>query len=83
LLLDDYPTDGAAVAPQLKRSIKPWEYENMLRWALLFLIIALVAGALGLFRASFIASEIAWILFVVFLLLFVVSLVFGRRGPPV
>jgi uncharacterized membrane protein YtjA (UPF0391 family) len=55
----------------------------MLRWALLFLIIALVAGALGLFRASFIASEIAWILFVVFLLLFVVSLVFVRRGPPV
>ncbi len=55
----------------------------MLRWALLFLVIALIAGALGLFRAEFIASEIAWILFVVFLILFVVSLVFGRGSPPI
>jgi uncharacterized membrane protein YtjA (UPF0391 family) len=54
----------------------------MLRWALVFLIIALVAGALGFFHASFIASEIAWILFVVFLILFVVSLVLGRGRPP-
>ena len=54
----------------------------MLRWALLFLIIALIAGALGLFKAEFIASEIAWILFVVFLILFVISLVLGRRRPP-
>jgi uncharacterized membrane protein YtjA (UPF0391 family) len=54
----------------------------MLRWAIVFLIIALVAGALGLFRAEFIASEIAWILFVVFLILFVVSLVLGRGRPP-
>jgi uncharacterized membrane protein YtjA (UPF0391 family) len=54
----------------------------MLRWALLFLIIALIAGALGLFKAEFIASEIAWILFFVFLILFVISLVLGRRRPP-
>jgi uncharacterized membrane protein YtjA (UPF0391 family) len=54
----------------------------MLRWAVVFLIIALVAGALGLFKAEFIASEIAWILFVVFLILFVVSLILGRGRPP-
>jgi uncharacterized membrane protein YtjA (UPF0391 family) len=54
----------------------------MLRWAIIFLIIALVAGLLGLFRVQWIASEIAWILFVVFLILFLVSLVTGRRGPP-
>jgi uncharacterized membrane protein YtjA (UPF0391 family) len=54
----------------------------MLRWAVVFLIIALIAGALGLFRASFIASEISWILFVVFLILFVVSLILGRGRPP-
>jgi uncharacterized membrane protein YtjA (UPF0391 family) len=54
----------------------------MLRWALIFLVIALVAGVLGLFRVEFIAAEIAWVLFAVFLILFVVSLVFGRRGPP-
>ena len=71
----------------------PWDRESthssrrmrsMLRLALLFLIIALIAGALGLFHVQFIASEIAWVLFVVFLVLFLVSLVFGgwRRSPP-
>ena len=55
--------------------------DAMLRWAIIFLIIALVAGVLGLFRVQWVASEIAWILFVVFLILFVVSLVLGRRGP--
>lgn len=56
----------------------------MLRWALVFLVIALVAGAMGLFQVQAISSQIAWILFVVFLILFVVSLVAGRRtGPPV
>ena len=56
----------------------------MLRWALIFLVIALIAGALGLFGTQVIAGEIAWILFVVFLILAVVSLVTGRTtGPPV
>lgn len=53
----------------------------MLYWALLFLVIALVAGGLGLFSAQVIASEIAWILFVVFIVLFIVSLFMGRRAP--
>ncbi len=52
----------------------------MLRGAFLFLIIALVAGMLGLFQVQWMASEIAWILFVVFLVLFLVSFVLGRRG---
>jgi uncharacterized membrane protein YtjA (UPF0391 family) len=57
----------------------------MLNLAILFLVIALIAGALGLFHAAFIASEIAWTLFVIFVILFVVSLVFGgwRTRPPV
>jgi uncharacterized membrane protein YtjA (UPF0391 family) len=46
----------------------------MLSWALLFLIIALIAGALGLWRVQAVSSEIAWVLFVIFLILFVVSL---------
>jgi uncharacterized membrane protein YtjA (UPF0391 family) len=55
----------------------------MLRLALGFLLVAILAGALGLFRAEYIASEIAWVLFVVFLVLAVVSLIAGRRaGPP-
>jgi uncharacterized membrane protein YtjA (UPF0391 family) len=57
----------------------------MLRWAVIFLVIALISGMLGLFHVSDMASEISWILFVLFLILFVVSLVLGRGGvrtPP-
>ncbi len=48
----------------------------MLSWALLFLIIALIAGALGLWRVEAVSSQVAWVLFVIFLSLFVVSLLF-------
>jgi len=58
---------------------------TMLRWALLFLIIALIAGALGVYPVAAISSEIAWVFFVIFVVLFLVSLVTGgiRSGPPV
>jgi uncharacterized membrane protein YtjA (UPF0391 family) len=52
----------------------------MLRAAILFLIIALVAGALGLVGTEIVAANIAWILFVVFLILALASFVFGRSG---
>ncbi len=57
----------------------------MLRWALLFLIVALIAGALGLYPVAAIGSQVAWILFVIFLVLFLVSMVAGgfRSGPPI
>jgi uncharacterized membrane protein YtjA (UPF0391 family) len=66
-------------------SLKCFYKENsMLSMALVFLVIALIAGALGVFPVQALSVEIAWILFVVFLILFVVSLVLGRRaGPPV
>jgi uncharacterized membrane protein YtjA (UPF0391 family) len=54
----------------------------MLQAAITFLIIALIAGLLGLFQVQWLASEIAWILFVVFIILFLVSFVMGRRSPP-
>ena len=55
----------------------------MLRMAILFFAIALIAGALGLFRTEYLASEVAWVLFVVFLVIALLSLVLGRRaGPP-
>jgi uncharacterized membrane protein YtjA (UPF0391 family) len=56
----------------------------MLRLAIVFLVIALVAGALGLFHVEAVSAQIAWILFAVFLILFVVSLLFGgwRGGSP-
>jgi len=58
------------------------EVSAMLRAALLFLVIALIAGAMGLMRTEYLASEIAWVLFVVFLIFAVISLVFGRSRRP-
>jgi uncharacterized membrane protein YtjA (UPF0391 family) len=55
----------------------------MLNWALTFLIVAIIAAVLGF---GGIAGDAAWIahaLFVVFLVLFLVSLLVGRRVPPV
>jgi uncharacterized membrane protein YtjA (UPF0391 family) len=51
----------------------------MLRWALIFLIIALVAGAFGFFSLEGTAMYIAKILFFVFLVVFIISLIAGRR----
>ena len=45
------------------------------------LVIALIAGVLGLGLVAGLALEIARILFVVFLVLFIVSLIAGRRPP--
>ena len=55
----------------------------MLRYALIFLVIALLASAFGMFGLSGVAMEAARILFFVFLVLLVISLITGRRsiGP--
>ena len=54
----------------------------MLKWALVFLIVALVAAVFGFGGISAAAVDIARILFFVFVVLFLLSLVFGmaRRG---
>ena len=49
----------------------------MLRWALVFLIIGLVAGLLGFSGIAGASFAIAKILFFVFMLLFVVLFVLG------
>lgn len=57
----------------------------MLNWALTFLVIALIAALLGFTSIAGAAIGIAKILFYVFLILFLVSLVShlfrGRRAP--
>ena len=47
----------------------------MLRWALIFLVIALIAAALGFTGVYVAAAGIAKILFYIFVVLFVVSLI--------
>lgn len=51
---------------------------TMLSYAIIFLIIALIAGVLGFGVVAGTAATIAKICFVVFLILFVVSLIRGR-----
>ncbi|HWZ73698.1 MAG TPA: DUF1328 domain-containing protein [Casimicrobiaceae bacterium] len=55
----------------------------MLHYALVFFVVALIAAVFGFGGIAVGAVEIAKILFFIFLVLFVVSLVAGlfRRGP--
>ena len=55
----------------------------MLSWALTFLVVALIAGVLGFGVVAGTAASIAKILFLLFLILFVVSLIFGRTRAPI
>jgi uncharacterized membrane protein YtjA (UPF0391 family) len=52
---------------------------NMLSWSLTFLIFALIAALLGFTGLAGTAVGIAKILFVVFLVMYLLSVVFGRR----
>ena len=54
----------------------------MLYYALVFLLIAVVCAILGFGVLSAAAAGIAKILFFVFLVIFLVSLVMGRRVVP-
>jgi uncharacterized membrane protein YtjA (UPF0391 family) len=53
----------------------------MLSWALAFLIIAIIAGVLGLSGIAGMATNIAWILFVVGLIMALIFFLTGRRPP--
>jgi uncharacterized membrane protein YtjA (UPF0391 family) len=54
----------------------------MLNWAITFFIVALIAAVLGFTGIAVAAAGVAKLLFVVFLVLFLVSLAthFGRRS---
>jgi len=52
---------------------------DMLSWALIFLIVAIIAGALGLSGIAGAATNIAWILFVIGLIVALIFFLTGRR----
>jgi uncharacterized membrane protein YtjA (UPF0391 family) len=52
----------------------------MFSWAIVFLVVALIAAVLGFTGIAGTAVNIAWILFVVGLILFIVFAILGRRG---
>lgn len=55
----------------------------MINLAIIFLVIAIIAGILGITGVMSIAMEMAWILFVVGLILAIVFWIIGRRPPPI
>jgi len=58
------------------------EESPMLHYALMFLIVGLIAGALGVTGVAVVAGQIAWILFLVGVVLLVVHMARGRRVAP-
>jgi uncharacterized membrane protein YtjA (UPF0391 family) len=50
---------------------------TLLRWALLFLLVSIVAGVLGFTDVSIVSADIARILFYIFLVIFLALLVLG------
>ena len=54
----------------------------MLHYALLFLIVGLIAGVLGMSGIAAVAGQIAWILFLVGVVLLIVHMARGRRVAP-
>ena len=57
----------------------------MLRWALIFLVVAIVAALFGFGVIASAAAGIAKTLFFIFILIFVVLLVMSlvnKKGPP-
>src|SRR5438067_1242259 len=76
-----YRSDGGATVRQVNKHERSL---IMLRLAIVFLVIAIIAAVLGATHAAFISEQIAWVLFVIFVILFIVSLLFGGlRRPPV
>jgi uncharacterized membrane protein YtjA (UPF0391 family) len=74
----DVHRQARAVPFPRKLAGKIREEENvMLRWALIFLVVAIVAGIFGFAGIMMAAAGIAKLLFYLFLVLFLVSLVMG------
>ena len=53
----------------------------MIYWAAVFLVIALVAAFLGFSGIAGVSMNIAWILFIVGLIVAVIFFIMGRRPP--
>jgi uncharacterized membrane protein YtjA (UPF0391 family) len=56
---------------------------GMLYYSLVFLIVGLIAAALGITGVAAVASQIAWVLFLIGIVLLVVHLVTGSQRPVV
>jgi uncharacterized membrane protein YtjA (UPF0391 family) len=63
--------------------LSPQEEGTVLYYALVFLIVGLIAAALGASGVAAVASQISWVLFVIGIVLLVVHLLSGRGRPVI
>jgi len=63
-------------APLRRNSLEEWTV-TLLKWALLFFVISIVAGILGFTGISAASADVARILFYIFLVIFLVLLILG------
>jgi uncharacterized membrane protein YtjA (UPF0391 family) len=68
--------------PQIRR-VSAAKERVMLYYALVFLLVGLIAAALGVSGVAAVATQISWILFVIAVVLFLVHFISGRRGSVV
>jgi uncharacterized membrane protein YtjA (UPF0391 family) len=54
----------------------------VLYYALVFLVVGLIAGLLGMTGIAVVAGQIAWFLFLIGIIFLVIHLVSGRRVVP-
>jgi uncharacterized membrane protein YtjA (UPF0391 family) len=84
---DETPETGKRNEPRAAALYRAFREASMLRWAIIFLIISLVAGAFGTINVSNVARRISLVLFALFLIAFliVVALVYlvGSSVAPV
>jgi len=55
----------------------------MLYYALVFLVVGLIAAALGASGVAAVATQISWVLFIIAVILFLVHFISGRRGSVI
>jgi uncharacterized membrane protein YtjA (UPF0391 family) len=65
---------GIDIAAAFVPALMKWRIQFMLRWALIFFVVALMAAVLGFTGIALAAAGVAKILFYIFVILFVLSL---------
>jgi uncharacterized membrane protein YtjA (UPF0391 family) len=63
----------------LCKPFRSFKSELMLRWTVIFLVVAIIAAIFGFGGVAAGAAGIAKILFFIFIVLFLISLIGGRR----
>jgi uncharacterized membrane protein YtjA (UPF0391 family) len=62
----------------LSITIDEWSVEmTILKWALIFLVVSIIAGLLGFTGVSIVSADIARTLFYIFVAIFLVLLILG------